>query len=133
MDKTESERRQELKEFLTDHYVQFANAQMEIDKQKGKVPAVPSEADFAAQELGWHSATYNRIKNGRQLPEAQNILRAARKHPEILKIFDLDYLEVIEDDKLKFIVEIWDRLNDETKTEILAIARAGNGGGTATS
>lgn len=92
----------------------------------------PSLIDWA-KFLGISDPSLSHYMAGRRMPDLPNAIILSRKlGPQIFDVLEYEHFAQLDDPQLRFIAENWEVLSDETKQELLAVARrstTGNSGG----
>lgn len=109
----------EFQGFLQDEYAKYA----ERTKRWR-----PSLSEFA-RYLGVSAASMDHWMMGSRTPDLQNAIRLAeRLGPRVYDLLGFPHMAVLNDIKLRFIVENWEMLDDATRREIIGAIQSEVGG-----
>lgn len=102
----------EFQAFLQEEYEKYA------EKTKRWRPSLSEYARY----LGVSSASMDHWLIGSRTPDLQNAIKLAeRLGPKVYDLLGFPHMAVLNDPKLRFVVESWEVLDDDTKGKIIEI------------
>lgn len=120
------DRIKETQQFLMKKRVEYIQSEDDRQRAEGRRISPVSDSDIAYY-LRVPLTSWLAWLRGERPMSTDNVIKIARRWPEILGIYELDYLPVSTDARLNWIIDNWTSLDEETKDEISNIIQQNRG------